>query len=118
MLHSSGHNVEEHHNSTTVIYITGPVFFGNAERLSEQVLKELSDSEVVIFSMRGVPMVDTTGTEVVLDLVKACQIKGLTVIFSGLGETVRKRLDSTGLSDLISEDSYFISVDRALLAMS
>jgi len=117
LLHTSGTNVEEHHDSTTVIYITGPIFFGNAERLPEQVLKELNGSEVVIFSMRGVPMIDTTGAEVMLDLVKTCQAKNLTVIFSGLSDTARKRLDSAGLSDLISTDSYFLSVDRALLGL-
>jgi len=118
LLHTSGANVEEHHDNTTVIYITGPIFFGNAEKMPEQVLKELTDSEMVIFSMRGVPMIDTTGTEVILDLVKTCQEKQLTVIFTGLNDAVRKRLDQAGLNTLLGESAYYSSVDRALLAIS
>jgi sulfate permease, SulP family len=118
LLHTSGANVEEHHDNTTVIYVTGPVFFGNAERIPEQVIKELTDSEMVIFSMRGVPMIDTTGTEVILDLVKTCQKKQLAVIFTGLNDSVRKRLDQSGLNSLVGESAYFSSVDRALLAIS
>ncbi|NLK88638.1 MAG: SulP family inorganic anion transporter [Clostridiaceae bacterium] len=118
LLYTSGGDVEAHHSNATVIYIGGPIFFGNAERLSEQVYKELTDSEIVIFSMRGVPTIDITGTEVLLDLVKTCQKRGLIVIFSELSQAARLRLDSAGLADLIGKDCYFPSVDRALLTIT
>lgn len=97
LLHTSGTNVEEHHGSTTVIYLTGPIFFGNAERMTGHVLKELADSEMVIFSMRGVPTIDTTGTEVIIDLVGICQNRNLAVVFSGLKRSGPQTTRSSGL---------------------
>ncbi len=116
LLHTCEDNIEEQHGNTTVVYITGPLFFGNAERLPEQVHTLVSDSSIVILSMRGVPMIDTTGQEVLLDLIRACQMAGQTVMLCGLNDQVRNRLDTAGLADLLSESAIFPSVDRALLS--
>lgn len=40
------------------MYLSGPIFFGTQEQMT-QVLDELDDSlEAIIFSMRGVPSID------------------------------------------------------------
>lgn len=115
LLHHCPLNVEREHLGTTVIYITGPLFFGNAEKLSEYVQGEIISSQKLIFSMRGVSAIDSTGAEVVLDIVRECVSENVSVIICGLRPNVRKRFDSTGVTGIIGEDAYFFSVDRALM---
>ena len=116
LFHACPGDVEQEHVSTTVIYITGPLFFGNAEKLFEHVYGELEDSKRLIFSMRGVSGIDSTGAEVILDIVRECDSKHVSVTICGLSDMVRKRLDTAGVTDIIGKDAYFFSVDRALLA--
>ena len=118
LLHTSDVDVEKSHGNTTVIYINGPVFFGNAEKLMDQAVLELMDSELAIFSMRGVSVMDTTGGEVILELVRDCRAKGISVLFCGVCGSVREQLDLAGLTELIQESEFFSSVDRALLHLS
>jgi SulP family sulfate permease len=115
LLHSNENDIEEGHEETTVIYITGPLFFGNAEKLNRQIQNEIKGAGKLIFSMRGVPVIDTTGIEVMMDIVRECSAKNITVNLCGLNEDVQKRLDLAGISDIIGENAHFFSVDRALL---
>ncbi len=116
LLHNCPQNVEQEHAGTTVIYMTGPLFFGNAEKLFEQVRADIKSSEKIIFSMRGVSAIDSTGAEVMLDVVKQCVSEQVCVIICGLRREVRNRLDIAGVTELIGEDAYYFSVDRALTA--
>ncbi len=116
LLHNCPQNVEHKHAGTTVIYLTGPLFFGNAEKLFAQVRADIESSEKIIFSMRGVSAIDSTGAEVLLDVVKECASAQVCVIICGLRQDVRRRLDLAGVTELIGEDAYYFSVDRALTA--
>lgn len=115
LLHTFDQDIEEDHCGTRVIYVTGPLFFGSAEKLTEPVRKAMQKSEKLIFSMRGVSGIDTTGAEVILDLVQECRAENVEVIFCGLNDRMRKWLDQVGVTDIIGEDAYFFSVDRALV---
>ena len=116
LLHSDENDIEKGHEGTTVIYITGPLFFGNAEKLNRLIQNEIDGSGKLIFSMRGVPVIDTTGIEVMMDIVKECSSKKITVNLCGLNDDVQKRLDLAGITEIIGENAHFFSVDRALLA--
>ncbi len=116
LLHHTDNDIESCHEDTTVIYITGPLFFGNAERLARQMKDEMNGSGKIIFSMRGVPVIDTTGIEVMMDIVRECSARNIVVNLCGLNEDVQKRLDLAGITDIIGENAHFFSVDRALLA--
>lgn len=116
LLHNCPHNVEPEHAGTTVIYMTGPLFFGNAEKLFDQVRSDIKNSERIIFSMRGVSAIDSTGAEVMLDIVSECVSSNVSVIICGLRQEVRRRLDLAGVTEMIGDDAYYFSVDRALTA--
>lgn len=116
LLHAFDHDVEKDQNDTAVLYITGPLFFGNAEKLIEPVRAAMKESKKLIFSMRGVSNIDTTGAEVILDIVQECQSVNVEVIVCGLHDGMRKWLDQAGVTELIGEDAYFFSVDRALVS--
>ena len=115
LLHAFDDDVEKAHKGTTVLYITGPVFFGNAEKLLESVRAAMTESDKLIFSMRGVSGMDTTGAEIILDSVRECREQNVEVVFCGLHESMRKWLDQVGITEIIDEDAFFFSVDRALV---
>ncbi len=116
LLHSSDSNVEKAQKDTTVLYVEGPIFFGNAEKLLTRVREEIENAGSVIFSMRGASGIDTTGAEVILEIVRECQEKQISLIFCGLSGNVRNAFDQAGVTEMIGEDAYFFSVDRALVA--
>ncbi|MEG1448088.1 MAG: SulP family inorganic anion transporter, partial [Oscillospiraceae bacterium] len=60
--------IKENHANTLVVYITGSVFFANCEQLSSSVIPHLQDCSRILFSMRGVPLIDTSGIQAFEDL--------------------------------------------------
>ena len=51
------------------MYLSGPIFFGTQEQMT-QVLDSLDNSlEAIIFSMRGVPSIDDSGIHEFFEIV-------------------------------------------------
>jgi SulP family sulfate permease len=59
-----GHNV-------AVYYLSGPLFFAAARRLLEFVESHDGPDATLILSIRGVPLIDATGVEVIRELLHA-----------------------------------------------
>ena len=115
LLHAFDQDVEKAHRGTTVLYVTGPVFFGNAEKLLEAARTALSECDQLIFSLRGVSGMDTTGAEAMIDIVRECRAANVEVKLCGLHDNARKWLDQAGITEILDEDAFFFSVDRALV---
>ncbi len=90
---------------TQVVYITGPMFFGAIDRF-ESGVKE-AKGEVVIFSMRGVPYIDTSGVQALLEFCQAKEIEGVTVLFAAIQPKVKEMLDRGGITELLGESAFF-----------
>ncbi|MBL4935621.1 SulP family inorganic anion transporter [Clostridium sp. YIM B02515] len=102
--------------STKVIYFTGPLFFGTAEKLSS-ILSELEGVELIILSMRGMPMIDISGSMVLHECLMDLQNKGIQVAFSAVNPKVSEMLKRTDTSNIISDENIFWSTDEAISAM-
>lgn len=96
-----------------VVYITGPMFFMTAETMKEK-LDKLHNKQVIIFSMRGVPMADITSVSILMDYYKEAQQKGQRVIFSSMQPSVMKIFEQAGLVQDKQNNSIFFSVDKAI----
>ena len=92
-------------NHAQVIYITGSIFFGSIERFETGVSK--ADCDIFIFSMRGVPYIDTSGVQAFLDFCQAKLRDGHKIYFASVQPKVRGMLDKAGISELVGEDSFF-----------
>lgn len=99
-----------------VIYFTGPLFFGTAEKLSS-ILLDLNNINLVILSMRGVPMIDISGSLVLHQCLRDLKGRGINVAFSAVHPKVCEMLKRTDTSSLISDDNIFWSTDEAITAM-
>ena len=90
---------------TQVIYVTGPVFFGAIDRF-ETGIKQAS-AEVIIFSMRGVPYIDTSGIQALMEFCLEKEREGVTVLFAALQPKVKKMLDRAGITDMLGADAFY-----------
>lgn len=108
-------DLTEIHKNAVVAYIAGPIFFGTAESLTVGLAPTLANQEVIL-SMRGVSNVDTTGVQALLEYCKACTDKGITLFICGINDQVKASMLQVGIGEVIPEENFFFSVDRALLA--
>ena len=108
-------NVESAHGHSYVLYVTGPIFFLNTGALEEAVKNLPADCNELIFSMRGVPAMDTTGVEIVEELLASLRAKNVRTVLCGLNENVNVMLTRGGVLSESGETAVFGSVDRALV---
>ena len=64
--------------------ITGPLFFGAANRLDSLLDRLYETPKVFILRMRVVPMIDASGVHALRTLVERCRRKGIVLVISGL----------------------------------
>lgn len=113
-LAANGINVRYKHDKTKVIYLTGPVFFTTTERIKAEV-ENLTDMDYVIFSMRGVPLVDTTGTQFFEEIFELLDAQGTRVLFAGVQPKVMNYMKRSGVVEKIGESNFFWSVEQSLM---
>ncbi len=107
-------NIGKGHKESLVVYITGTIFFADTNTLIDEVAK-LPDSREIIFSLRGVPNIDTTGIQVFTDIYRELNAKGVKVLFCGMNGAVSKVFRQSGLYELVGNENFYWSVDKALL---
>lgn len=74
-----------------VVYLSGPLFFMSSERL-KQTLLQLETKSGVVFSMRGVPSIDSTALDILEEFCLAAEGRGQRVQFAALQPEVEKMI--------------------------
>lgn len=95
-------------------YLTGTIFFAVTDKLKSQ-LTELGSTEVLILSMRGVPAIDLSGIQALLELQEELESEGITVMLSSVQPKVIRELRQGGLVEKIGEEHIFDSAEFAIL---
>ncbi len=116
-LKSMGHKVVSPEQQISVYYLTGPLFFAAARRLVEEVEANDKAGNILVLSVRGVPLIDATGIEVLQELLHRQREGGGEILISGLQRRAEKVLRRSGFTELIGEDSIFWSADQAILSL-
>lgn len=96
---------------SSVHTLSGPLFFGVAEQLMEQL--ETSDREILILDMRTVSMIDATGAIMLQRLHQSLREKGRTLIVYGLPQTCVTTLQR--LNEETHEPPYILMCAEAEL---
>ncbi|NSW52710.1 MAG: SulP family inorganic anion transporter [Anaerolineae bacterium] len=112
--HSTGYVHPAH--PISVYYLGGPLFFAAARKLLEQVETLDTPDSTLIFSMRGVPLIDATGIEVLREVWQRQHKGGGEVLLSGLQVRVQTLLERTGFLAVLGSDRVFWSADLAILS--
>ena len=101
-------------NKVRIAYLTGTIFFAVVDKLVKQ-LRKLDSAEALILSMRGVPMIDLSGIEAMIDLVRELEANGTEVYLTSVQPKVLEEMRRGGLIDLIGEEYVFQSAEQAIV---
>lgn len=101
-------------NKVRIAYLTGTIFFAVVDKLVKQLRKQDS-AEALILSMRGVPMIDLSGIEAMIDLVRELEANGTEVYLTSVQPKVLEEMRKGGLIDLIGEEYVFQSAEQAIV---
>ena len=115
-MNAAGHHQFVHPgHDIHVYYVSGPLFFAAARKLLEET--ELHQNSMIILSLRGVPLVDATGIEVLRELWHRQQKAGGDLLLAALQPKVEEMLERSGVLDEIDRRRVFWSADRAILSL-
>nr|WP_295256598.1 SulP family inorganic anion transporter [uncultured Blautia sp.] len=95
-----------------VYEITGPLFFGAADAIEHIVVKDFT--KCLILRMRSVPALDSTAMNALQNLVKICESKGITLVFSHVNEQPMRVMQKAGFVELVGEENFQASISDAL----
>jgi SulP family sulfate permease len=97
-----------------VYEITGPFFFGAAEMFKDRLGRVAGRPAVLILRLRHVPAIDSTGLNMLRDLVHRCRKEGTLVVLSDVHAQPVVALERSGLYDEIKEENVHGNIDDAL----
>jgi SulP family sulfate permease len=99
--------------NTKVYEINGPMFFAASEKF-RYVLDE-KKIDVLCIRMRNVPAIDSTGVEVLRDIVKRCEKHNIKVIFSHVNEQPMRAMNKAGFTERVGKENFCDHIDTALI---
>lgn len=95
-----------------VYEITGPLFFGAADTIEHIVVKDFT--RCLVLRMRGVPALDSTAMNALQNLVKTCESKGITLVFSHVNEQPMHVMEKAGFVELVGKENFQSNISAAL----
>ncbi len=95
-----------------VYEISGPLFFGAADKMLDITFKEYT--RCLVLRMRAVNALDATAMNALEDLYKRCEKAGLQVVFSHVNEQPMKVMKKAGFVAKVGEDHFCSNIDSAL----
>ncbi|MDY3797248.1 MAG: sulfate permease [Agathobacter sp.] len=98
--------------SVRVYEISGPMFFGAADRIAEITLKDFT--KCLVIRMRGVPAVDATAMHSLELLYEKCKKNEVQLVFSHVNEQPFHTMEKAGFVDKIGRENFCKHIDDAL----
>ena len=96
-----------------VYEITGPMFFGSADKIPNVDNRE-GTKRVLVLRMRSVPAIDATAMNGFTRLVKQCEKANVQIIFSHVNEQPMREFHHSGLFEMVGEEFFQPNIDAAL----
>lgn len=95
-----------------VYEISGPLFFGAADKIPEIILKDYT--RCLILRMRAVPSLDSTALNALELLYKKCEKQGVRLILSHVNDQPLQAMRKAGFYDKVGENNFCNHIDEAL----
>ena len=107
-----GIDLKELPKHVRVYEISGPMFFGDADRLAEVHFKDFT--EVIIFRMRGEPALDASAMHAMEGLFERCKEANIQMVFSHVNEQPMKTMEKCGFVDKVGKENFKPHIDDAI----
>lgn len=95
----------------SVMYLSGPLFFGSIDRLTSAI--NSCKCDMLVLSMRGVNMIDTSGIRRLEEIYETLSEQNVTVLFAAVQPRVQNMIEKSGLLAKMGKPIYW-STDLAL----
>lgn len=95
-----------------VYEISGPLFFGAADKIPEIILKDYT--RCLILRMRAVPSLDSTALNALELLYKKCEKQNVRLILSHVNEQPLQVMQKSGFYDKVGAENFCAHIDEAL----
>lgn len=112
-LKMAGQDIKSSMKGTKLVYLAGPLFFGTQEKLTE-CLSQLDGAAEIVFSMRGVPMIDDSAIAELETLFETYTKQNVDIHFSGVQPRVRGTLERAGFIEKVGDDRFHWDAVQAL----
>ncbi len=96
-----------------VYEITGPLFFGAADRIAQIGMKEFT--KCIIIRMRSVPAIDVTAMNSLEELFARCEKKGIRLIFSHVNDQPLRVMEKAGFIEKVGRENFCNHIDSAII---
>lgn len=103
------------------IRFDGSLYFANIAHFEDAVLGAMADHQEAKYLLvvgDAINSIDSSGEEMLHNLVAQLQQSGVEVVFSGLKKQVLDVMRATGLFNFVGEGNIFATEDQALTAIS
>ena len=102
--------------NTRGVYVTGALFFASVSTFLDAV-KDVTTSDHLVLSLRGMPTLDHMGVEAIRDVVDRQRQGGGDVHLAGVQSVVLVALRRAGLLEHLGRERVHRSVDGTILAV-
>lgn len=104
-------------HTISVYYLSGPLFFAASRKLLDEIEANDLPSARLVLSMRGVPLIDATGIEVLREMWHRQEKGGGDLLLAGLQPRVESLLQRSGFLDGFAAQHVFWSADEAIRSL-
>ena len=95
-----------------VYEISGPMFFGAADKILDIKFKEFT--HCLVLRMRAVPALDATAMNSLEQIRKKCSAKGIELVLSHVNPQPMEVMKKSGFYDAVGADHFCPHIDEAL----
>lgn len=95
-----------------VYEITGPLFFGAADRVAQISVKEFT--KCLIVRMRSVPAIDVTAMNALTELYEKCSKNGIKLVFSHVNGQPMRVMEKAGFVEKVGRENFCDHIDSAI----
>lgn len=96
-----------------VYEISGPLFFGAADKILDITFKEYTSC--LVLRMRAVSAIDATAMNSLEQLYKKCKSKNITLVLSHVNEQPLHAMQKSGFYDKVGAENFCAHIDDALV---
>ena len=114
-LEEIGINLPKVSGKVRVAYLTGAIFFAVVDKLVKKLSEQEGVTEGLILSMRGVPVIDLSGIQALIELVEELESHVTEVYLTSVQPKVLEEMRKGGLVDMIGEEYIFQSAEQAIV---
>lgn len=107
-------NLKEVPRNTLVFEVSGPMFFGDADKLIKLTNQISEEIKVVVVRMHSVPAIDITAMNSLKKVHQHLAMNDVTMVFSHVLEQPLKAMRKAGFVDAIGDENICESLEAAL----